>query len=141
MSEQDEKSRDNAQGAIPDRIWDLYFGPAGQIPQLHDTIGKLHKKLNETNRRIDKYNNLHGLMETLAGQVTELCATTSRHETVLRDQSVRQETEIEVLEREASIAEKARDKEAERYNRIIKTASVSVGLLTFAYMIASHYLG
>jgi len=115
--------------AIPDRVWDLYFGPDGQIPQLHSSISQLNARLGETNRRIDKYNNLHSLMEALARQVGEVCTTVKTHERILADHKIRKETEIEILKREKEIAEEAREQEAKRFGKIIKIIGTIIALI------------
>ncbi len=39
---------------IPDRVWDLYFGPKGAIPRLEKTINLLCTKLDTTASNLDQ---------------------------------------------------------------------------------------
>ena len=63
---------------IPDRVWDLYFGPGGTIPRLEKTMNKLCSKLDTTATNLDqtrqdmkKYNELRPEIKKWAEQVVE----------------------------------------------------------------------
>jgi uncharacterized protein YhaN len=61
---------------IPDRVWDLYFGPGGTIPRLEKTMNKLCSKLDATDTTLNqiredmkKYNELRPEIKKWADEV------------------------------------------------------------------------
>jgi hypothetical protein len=66
------------EAGIPDRVWDLYFGPKGAIPRLEKTMNSLCLKLDavstgldQTQKDMKKYNELRPEIQKCAEEIEE----------------------------------------------------------------------
>lgn len=118
---------------IPDRVWDLYFGPGGQIPELQNKINTLFGKLDDLCRKIDKYN---GLLEKQQCNEKEIADIKSR---------MAEQHTIRVTEEEMTLKVKEAEREAEvrtwrRVKMLATIAGVVIGFLGLLLTYAGIYV-
>lgn len=125
MSEKERNShRESAYkptNGIPDRIWELYFGPQGQVSKLQESIGKLHGKINDLSNQLDN-------VESMYGTVTEHSQAINLLQNKLQEVDLRcikiQEAKHSRQQTLEQVKEEASTERDEEYRRFLKTMKI-----------------
>jgi len=136
--------RDPIEQAIPDRIWDLYFGPKGEIAQLKQTTQELHECLKELDRKLDRYNSLHDKFTEHAKVQKEIIKRLEAQEKKCEEELQSRQTETEVRNRIRQERKETEAKEHDKYIRTIKFAGVTISavlvLINIVLFIVGNYI-
>ncbi len=126
------------EAGIPDRVWDLYFGPKGAIPRLEKTMNSLCLKLDavstgleQTQKDMKKYNDLRPEIKNNTAAIKEQRRICSE---VQREKEVAVRTNAEWEKRVKAERLEARDETWHRF----KVITTVIGLILAA---AGFFIG
>lgn len=133
--------RDPIEQGIPDRIWDLYFGPKGEIAELKKTNKELHKCLTEISKKIDRYNSLHDKFTEHTKLQKEVVERLEAQEKKCEEELHSRQTEAEVRKKILAEKKETEQQEHDKYIRTIKAAGVRISAILILVNIALFIIG